>query len=191
LDAGFVDGSSVSVTFPRFYDHDAKRRILVRPYDRFYLEEEGVTAGGTNLMKRRQDGRPDRPSYPALAVHLLIDANGVYYIQGTDFTVDHGDILWLDGKGPAGGTVYSTWYEYQPYWYVDRLVHEIRVIPKADYVNTKTVKTERLSFAAILNREYVHRDKRPDLLSPDIGGRQQAPPDVEVPATPGIDPRFG
>ncbi len=191
LDAGFVDGSTVSVTFPRFYDYDQKNRILVRPYDRFYLEEEGITSAGTNILTRRKDGRPDRPSYPATKVHVLVDSNGVYYQQGTDFALDRGDIVWLDGHGPAAGTVYSVWYEYQPYWYVDRLVHEIRVIPKADYVNAKLVKNERLSFAAILNREYVHRDKRPDLLSPDVGGRQQQVPDLDVPAEPGVGPNFG
>jgi hypothetical protein len=191
LDAGFVDGSSVSVTFPRFYDNDPKRRVLVRAYDRFYLEEENIRVGGTNLMSRRHDGRSDRPSYPALAVHLLIDSDGVHYLQGQDFVLDRGDIVWQPGRGPAAGKVYSTWYEYQPYWYVDRLVHEIRVVPTRDFVNTHQIRSERLSFAAILNREYVHRDKRPDLLSPDIGGRQQQPPDLDLPAEPGVGPKFG
>lgn len=190
LDAGFVDGSSVSVTFPRFYDNDPKRRVLVRPYDRFYLEEENITSAATNLMKRREDGRADRPAFPALAVHLLIDSDGAGYQQGYDFTLDRGDIVWLAGHGPASGKTYSVYYEYQPYYYVDRLVHEIRVVPRRDYVNTKMIKTERLSFAAILNREYVHRDKRPDLLSPDLGGRQQQVPDTES-AEPGVEPTFG
>jgi hypothetical protein len=191
LDAGFVDGSSVSVTFPRFYDFDPQRRVLVRPYDRMFLEEENITVGGTNLMKRRQDGRADRPNYPALAVHLLVDSDGVYYQQGVDFTLDRGDVAWADGHGPAAGKTYSIWYEYQPYWYVDRLVHEIRVVPTRDYVNTKLVRSERLSFAAILNREYVHRDKAPDILSPDLGGRQQQVPDLPIPAELGIKPEFG
>ena len=142
-------------------------------------------------MERRQDGRADRPSYPALAVHLLVDSDGVPYLQGQDFVLDHGDIAWQPGRGPAAGKVYSTWYEYQPYWYVDRLVHEIRVVPTRDFVNTHQIRSERLSFAAILNREYVHRDKRPDLLSPDIGGRQQQVPDLDLPAEPGVGPKFG
>lgn len=191
LDAGFVDGSSVSVTLPRFYDFDAKRRVLVRPYDRFYLEEENITSAATNLMQRRQDGRSDRPSYPALKVHLLIDSDGVGYFQGVDFALDAGDINWLPGKGPAAGKVYSIYYEYQPYYYCDRLVHEIRVVPSRDFVDGNLVKTERLSFAAILNREYVHRDKRPDLLSPDLGGRQGQVPDLDIPAEPGVTPKFG
>lgn len=191
LDAGFIDGSSVSATLPRFYDNDPGRRVLVRPYDRFFLEEADITTGRPDVMERRQDGRPDRLAFPAVAVHLLVDANGVYYVQGTDFVLDRGDIAWAEGRGPAAGTVYSVWYEYQPYWYCDRLVHEIRVVPKADFVNTKAIKNERLAFAAILNREYVHRDKRPDLLSPDLGGRQQQVPDLDVPAQPGVTPDFG
>lgn len=190
LDAGFVDGSSVAVTFPRFYDNDDKRRILVRPYDRFYLEEEDVTTAATNLMKRREDGRNDRPSYPALAVHHLIDSDCVNYQQGVDFILDRGDIIWIAGHGPGIGKTYSIWYEYKPYWYVQNLVHEIRVVPVKDFVDTHSIHSERLSFAAILNREFVHRDRRPDLLSPDLGGRQQQMPDLQA-TEPGIDPQFG
>jgi hypothetical protein len=191
LDAGFVDGSSVSVTFPRFYDSDPDHRVLVRPYDRLFLEEDGITAAATNVMKRRVDGRPDRLPYPTLKVHTLIDSNGVYYAPGVDFSLDRGDIVWAEARGPAGGTVYSVWFEYKPFYYVDRLVHEIRVVPVADYVDGNIIHNERLSFGAILNREYVHRDKRTDLLSPDLGGRQNHPPDTDSSLDPGVTPRFG
>jgi hypothetical protein len=191
LDSGLVDGSSVAVTFSRFYDDDPKRRVLVRPFDRFLLEEDNITSVATNQMKRRQDGRADRPSYPALAVHILIDSDGNGYLQGTDFVLDRGDISWLPGKGPTAGKTYSIHYEYKPFFYCDRLIHEIRVIPTKDFVNTHQIRNERLSFGAILNREYIRRTNRPDLLSPDIGGRQQQVPDLDLPATPGVDPQFG
>jgi len=191
LDPAFVDGSTVSVTFPRFYDSDPGHRFLLRPYDRLFLEEEGITVGGTNLQKRRQDGRADRLNFPAVAVHQLIDSSGNGYQQGLDFIIDRGDISWLPGKGPRAGQTYSIWYEYTPYWYVSRLIHEIRVVPVASFLNAKQIHNERLSFGAILQREYVHRDKTPDLLTPDIGGRQQQVPDLNIPPTPGIEPTFG
>lgn len=190
LDMGFIDGSTVSVTFPRFYDSEPDHRILVRPYDRFYLEEESVTTAATNLMSRRTDALPDKPAYPALRVHQLIDSTGKRYAQGVDFIVQGGDIVWANGLGPNPGQVYSIWYEYQPYWYCERLIHEIRIIPTKDYVTGSFLRNERLSFAAILNREYIHRDSRNDLSSPDIGGRQ-GQVSAPIAAEPGIVPNFG
>ena len=190
LDAGFVDGSSVSITVPRFYDHTDKQRILVRPYDRIYLEEDDITTAATNITSRRLDGRPDKPAYPAVVVHTLIDSSGISYRQGIDFSLDHGDLIWADSRGPVPGTPYSIWFEYKPYYYVDRLAHEIRVVPKSDYLHTNTVHNERLSFAIICNREFVHRNKTPDILSPDIGGRQSQVPDQSK-TEPGVNPTFG
>ena len=73
---------------------------------------------------------------------------------------------------------------------MDRLAHEIRVVPKSDYLHTNTVHNERLSFAIICNREFVHRNKTPDILSPDIGGRQSQVPDQSK-TEPGVNPTFG
>lgn len=188
LDPGFVLGSTVAVTLPRFYDADPTRRIMVQPSDRFYLEEDGITSLTSRLMQRRRDDRPDRPPYPAVAVEQLVDASGVFYRQDVDFAVQQGDIVWRAGRGPEAGTVYSTSFEYKPYWYVDRLVHEVRIIPAHDYLDQNIIRTERLSFAVILNREYVHRDQRQDPRAPNREGRQGLPNDR--PAQAGDRPAF-
>jgi hypothetical protein len=176
FDAGIADGSSVVVTFPRFYD-ETESRILVRPYDRFYLEEEGVTTGTWDVMKRRADGHNDRPRFPAVRVHEILDSNGRWW-DSTAFDIVDGDIRWKDLKGPPPGTVYTAWYEYKPYWLVDKLVHEIRVIPVADYMDANKVGMERLSFGAVLVREYVHRDQAVDDQAPQ-STRQQLPPEED------------
>lgn len=187
LDVGFYDGSTVVVTFPRFYDGPTSEsqndnRILVRPYDRFYLEEENITTAIWDLTHRRNDGLPDRVEFPVLRVHHLIDSNQHWWYQDQNFTLDAvGNIVWNPGDGPEPGTVYSVWYEYRPYWYVDRLVHEIRVTPTPDFIDTNVVRLERLAFGAILHREYIYRNQENDEEAPDNRGRKQRAPDKPEP----------
>lgn len=185
LDAGFYDGSTVVMTFPRFYDPasiDEQRRVIVRPYDRFYLEEENVTTAIWDLTHRRSDGLPDRVEFPIKRVEHLVDSNQQWYIQDVDFTITFdGNLVWRAGTGPAPGTVYSVWYEYRPFWYVDRLVHEIRVTPVPDFIDGNVVNLERLAFGAILHREYVYRNQENDDQAPDNRGRKQRAPDSPEP----------
>ena len=178
MDEGFVDGSTVSVTFPRFYDSDESKRVMVRPYDRFYLEEENIVTAIWDLTTRRQDGLADRFEFPAVKVEHLIDSTGTWYYEGTDFDLIDGNLVWRPLKGPAPRTVYSAWYMYRPFYYCDRLVHEIRVTPTPDFINTAEVHLERLSFGAILHREYVYRNQENDEQAPDNHGRKQRAPDT-------------
>jgi hypothetical protein len=181
LEEGYYDGSTVVVTFPRFYDEPADKRVMVRPLDRLYLEEEDLLVAIWDKTHRRNDGMPDRVEFPIKHVEHLVDSNGAWHEEGIDFEVVDGCIVWLAGKGPAPGTVYTAWYTYRPYWYVDRLVHEIRVTPVPDYMDASLVAMERLAYGAVLHREYVYRNQQNDDQSPSNKGRQQRAPDSPEP----------
>jgi hypothetical protein len=182
-DFGYFDGSTIQATFPRHYDSNENRRVLVRPFDRFYLEQEDILTGTWDLTQRRLDARADRFEFPAVKVEHLIDSAAVEYHQFTDFDLTPaGDLAWRVGKGPAVGTVFTVWYEYRPYWYVERLVHEIRLFPTHDFLSPDDIKMERLGFGAVLQREYVHRTQTPDVLAPaKTADRQKLPPDTGDP----------
>jgi len=190
LEQGFYDGSTVAVTFPRYYDSNPDKRILVRPFDRFYLDEssysedkklETITSAIWDVTHRRNDGLADRCEFPIVRIHHLIDAEGQEWHEPSYSIGPQGAIVWAEGAGPKLGTVYSVWYEYKPFWYCDRLVHEIRVTPVPDYMDGKVVRMERLAFGAILQREYVYRNQQNDDKSPSNRGRKQRPTDQNDP----------
>lgn len=184
LDLGYIDGSTILAVFPRFYDTDVnntiEKRVLIRPFDRFYLEQQDLLTGTWDLTKRRLDGKPDRLEFPAVNVEHLVDSGNNWYYANKDFDLNSiGDIIWRDTKGPAGGIVYSVWYQYRPFYVVERLVHELRLFPTTDYVQTDKVIMERLGFGAVLQREYVHRTEVQDDLAPDRMKRQAQTPDLD------------
>jgi hypothetical protein len=182
VNEGMFDGSTVVITFPRFYDEPADKRIMVRPIDRLYLEEEDLLVAIWDKTHRRNDGQPDRAEFPIVKVEHLVDANEAWWTQGVDFDVIAGNIVWRAGRGPATGTVFSVWYQYRPYWYIDRLIHEIRVSPVPDYLDGNLIAMERLAYGAMCQREYVYRNQQNDDLAPDNRGRKQRGPDSPEPS---------
>jgi hypothetical protein len=177
-DFGWYDGSTIMATFPRFYDSDPDLQVLIRPYDRLYLEQEDILTGTWEVMARRKDGRPDRFEFPITKIEHLLDSNNKPY-TAADYRITNGDIIWNDARGPELGQVYSCWYQYRPYWLVERLIHEIRLFPTHDFVSTDQVRMTRMGFGAVLQREYVHRTQPPDLQSTRDRNRQQLPPDID------------
>jgi hypothetical protein len=97
-------------------------------------------------------------------VKHFIDSSLVEYGPEA-YQVLGGDIVWNPGMGPAPGTVYTIWYQYQPFWYVSQLIHEIRVVGTRDYVSGKA-GVSRMPFAAHLTRENVHRTEEQDGTEP-------------------------
>lgn len=174
---GSLDGSSVSITVPRFYDCDPETvdpeiPIHLAESDRLYLKEpiaevvmpwEGIEAHQTGI---------DRLKYPATAIELLVDANGIEYQEGQDFELDssNGSLRWLGSRRPGydperqRGTIFQVRYRYVPFWYVAKLMHEIRVTKaESDYVTGK-LKLYRMNYYALLQREKVYDvENRPDL----------------------------
>lgn len=173
-DVGLLDGSTVSVTFPKFYD-GTEQEILLATFDRIYLKENKVPVINWQLFEYNQAGY-NKMQYPVEHVEHLVDSNGVQYKLGVDFEVADGQIKWI-GKTPGmdletnKGLVCSIRYTYLPFWYVKNLMHEVRVIQIEDPLGNRAI--ERMPFAAMLQREYVFEleDKEPS--SPTL--KEKAP----------------
>lgn len=166
-DVGAIDGSSVQVTFPRTYDLSANR-IYVCPWDRFYLNEPDILWPHYEIIEHNIAGR-DRLRFPVVEVQQLIDNRMERYTAGIDFTVDAGgQILWAEGGRRPGldtdtegmkGRCYVVWYLYRPYWYVQRLGKEGRLIQTEDPATGKRVVT-RMPFQAHLVRETDYENEQ-------------------------------
>ncbi|SRR6266446_535724 len=134
-DIGFLDGSTVQVTTPRFYDdneHELGKEIFVVPFDRFYLKEEQVLVEHWQLVESHITGK-DKLSFPVVSVVDIIDAKGKRYTEGEEFDLLNGQVVWKDSLGPGfdvdanKGVIYSIRYRYRPFWYVSRVNHQVRV----------------------------------------------------------------
>jgi hypothetical protein len=164
-DLGLLDGSVVNVTFPRYYD-DGKTEIYIQSFDRFYICDCVVLSIGSQKVEAHITGL-DKVNYNAVSIESIYDENGIKYADG-DYAVVDGKIKWV-GKRPGfnqelnRGVIYSVRYRYTPFYYVNRLMHEIRIINKIDF-KTQKKTSQRAPYQAHLAREYYmfKEDKKDD-----------------------------
>jgi|TARA_X000001388_G_scaffold20926_1_gene13849 hypothetical protein len=102
--------------------------VTVRPenklgyYDRLInLDSEivfsqRVLSGGEGKLSLR---------YPAINV-ANVQSSTATYLEGRDFEVVGGDIIWLSGRAPASGTQLAAHYTCHPAWIVTSYPHVIR-----------------------------------------------------------------
>lgn len=177
LDIGLLDGSTVRCTAPRFYD-DTQEEVSITPFDRFYLLDEAIVVPNWELVEAHITGK-DRLKFPATSVSDIIDSKGKRYYP-SDYTIEKGQIAWNQGKGPGfdpytnKGLIYSTRYFYKPYWYVSRVLHQIRVAQTESLLERSVV---RLPHEFMLTREYVsmNEDKDPDAKDPNSEKQVRGP----------------
>lgn len=166
-EVGFVDFSTVQATFPQTYDN-SDEKIVIAPFDRFYLDEETTPVVQWQLFQHHETGI-DRLKYPVFCVDgPIIDARGERYVEKDDFVVSpDGTLKWVgrrpvpeldtgpglgNGFGIDRGAVCSIRYLYKPYWYVGVLPHELRIVQVQDGFDRKATRGPQM---AILHREYV------------------------------------
>jgi hypothetical protein len=172
--SGYMDQATVQLTLPRFYDRKSEAESLepidIAQFDRLYLPNPSITVTHWQLFTSHISGT-EKLSFPVVKVKDLIDNQGKRYYPEHDFNVVAGQIVWGD-KHPEFGAVCSVRYTYRPYWYVARLLHEIRV-SQAENEITGVRETQRLPQAVILNREYVFEKENKDELAPDPNSPRQ------------------
>ena len=174
MDAGMMDGGTAQVTLPPHYD-DCDAEVQVAPYDRLYLDEEAITVPHHQLKEAHITGR-DRLSRPAVKITDLIDSNGKVY-GPDDFSLVDGQIVWANG-GPGYdvekkmGVIYSVRYTYRPYFYVDRMIHQIR-IAQVNVGRGRAVVRMPQSMSVI--REYVFEAESNDRKAPNPDSPRQVP----------------
>jgi hypothetical protein len=166
-DLGRLDGSSANIVFPRYYDQEHATSPLVpieiAPFDRLFLDENVITVPTWQVFAADPSGR-DKVEFPVASVTDLIDARGVRYTSD-DFAVVNGIIVWgakhpgIDAKS-GKGIVCTVRYQYKPHWYIERLLHEVRVAPVANPL-TGEREIVRFNQSASIQREYFFRKDQP------------------------------
>lgn len=159
-EGGLFDDSVARLVIPKYYNCN-KKAISMLPGDRIYAKN--IELKVANYQRAEYNPKSsDYLQFPAVCVEFLTDSNGKEYKQGTHFKVNkNGNISWINGKQNPGidpetgkGRVYSVRYTYLAFWYVQRLVNEIRI------TNTNTSKEpSRLPYHVTIQREYVYHNK--------------------------------
>jgi hypothetical protein len=175
-EVGRYDDSTAQITVARYYDADAcdpPSLVEMCQFDRLYLEEESVTVINWERFAAHPTGH-DRLRFPVVSVMDMMDSRGNIYRSGTDFTVQQGQIVWNNG-GPGidpttgKGTVCTARYRYRPFYYVDRMLHELRV------ANVDGVVI-RMPQGAVIKRETHFKN---EMVDPAVESpRQQTSPAV-------------
>ncbi len=177
-DYGRTDGSMVQVTFPRYYDDKPGVLVDMCSFDRIYLKDESITVTNWHTFAAHVSGK-DRLQFPAISVLDLMDAHGKRYHAGVDFEVVGGQIVWADGKSPGmdpktgKGVVCSVRYVYRPFWYVERMLHEVRVAQVEDDYGNRSL--QRMNQQAMLRREVWFEKEQRDAEAPTPNSQRQKP----------------
>lgn len=172
-EVGLLDGATVRITIPRYYD-GTNEPVMVAPFDRFFLSEETITVVTQELVQASPEGH-DRLRYPAVSVYDIMDATGKRW-GGNDCRIVDGQIVWNPGGGPGidpviqKGVVYSIRYTYRPFFYVDRMLNEVRVA-QVDTDEGRIVM--RMPQSLILQREYVFEKEENDERAPNPDSPRQ------------------
>lgn len=145
-------------------------------FDRLYLDEESVTVVNWQLFEANASGT-DRLQFPAVRVVDLVDSSGKRYAQGADFDVVRGQIVWAPGRSPGldprtqRGQVCSVRYAYRPFWYVERMVHEVRVAQ----THGPDRAVRRMPQNALIKREIHFEKEQRDADAPSPNSQRQHP----------------
>jgi hypothetical protein len=164
-EGGIYDDSTSRLTMPKFYkslcsgSKDPKE-ISLLPGDRLYTAQLETKVANYQEAQYNPSGT-DYLQFPASCVEQLIDSRGIEYKEGKHFVVDNnGNIKWKNGQNNPGvdpdtgkGRIYGVRYQYRAFWYVQRLLNEIRITNEGDS-STPT----RLPYQAVIQREYVYHN---------------------------------
>jgi hypothetical protein len=140
------------------------KRIYLTPGDRLYSDPTiDNLVVNKELMNFSYDS-PNVPMFPIVQMDApIIDSRGIRYFVGTDFNIDcNGNIVWVVGAANPGvdpdtgaGRTYSIRYLYRAFYYVSRLLREVRV---TQVTEGNVRRPERMSYYVELVREYVYHN---------------------------------
>jgi len=126
------------------------------------------------LVEHSETGR-DRLQFEAVKVDKLIDAFDQEYMQGVDFYLDQGDIVWIpDGARPGRdprtgrGVIYTVNYYTSPVFTVISLPHQLRT--------TQTIKDGKSVAERFPQLAFCRKDFLPSREADDVGLRDAGEP---------------
>jgi hypothetical protein len=185
MEGGILNTARAQITTQRFYECERNsdpERVYLAPYDRLFLDNENILVVRHELATAHETGL-DRLRFPVVQVKALVDSNNVQY-GPSDYQVEEGCLRWI-GKRPGinpntgKGLVYSIRYLYRPFFYIDHLIHELRLGLHEDLTGKTTIPLQQ---CAIVNREYVYHSRQKDSEKPD----QES---INAPADGGFSPK--
>lgn len=178
-EVGLLDGSVVNVTMPQFYSDSPEKQIYVQLYDRFLIADLAVLVPNTQKVEAHITGI-DRLTYRAESVEYIIDSHGQEY-SSSDFTLVNGNIQWVSDHRPGyspdlnKGDIYSIRYLYTPFFYCNKIIHEVRVASQVDFVSGARTLA-RVPYSCLLSREYCMQNKERSDNSGENDNRTQFGP---------------
>ena len=176
MDMGLLDPSTSNVTFARSYTDGVQ--AFLSPMDKLFLAEESIMVPNWDVCEASPTGI-DRLLFPAAVVTHVVDSLGRWYEVGRDYSLQNGQIHWLSGHGPGQdpatgkGRIFTARYLYRPYWFLQRMLHEIRPLQTLDNDGNRRVQQGNQS--AVLQREYVYASEDADPQALKVGSLRQAP----------------
>lgn len=186
-EGGIYDDSTSRLMMPRYYKSlcdgtEDKKEISLLPGDRLYAAQLELKVSNYQEAQYNPQGT-DYLQFPADCVEMLTDSRGIEYKQGKHFDVDkNGNIKWRSGQNNPGvdpdtgkGRIYGIRYKYKAFWYVQRLLNEIRVTNESD-----SSKPARLPYHAVIQREYVYHNANRN-KEQAIDNTQEKPRTVQEP----------
>lgn len=137
---GLVDSSICYVLLPRFYE-DGVEQMHFCTWDRIEIANCSEPAMWVPYWQKMQysQTRIDRPRFPIEKIEYVIDTLGNEYTNNVDFRIVGGNIHWVNPTNQPGfdlmtgnGTPYAVRYLYKPAMYVNRCIHQIRILNTLD-----------------------------------------------------------
>ena len=191
-EGGLIDSSTSYLVLPRFYDNATgstpmpstpdccegagmpPERLRLTPGDRLYHDPTiDDLVVNKELMNFNYDAA-NVPMFPIVKMDApIVDSRGVFYNQGTDFTIDcNGNIVWVAGGANPGidpdtgtGRTYSIRYLYRAFYYVTSILREVRITDVT--ISSDIRRPERMPMFVQLTREYLyHNINRGNELNP-------------------------
>jgi hypothetical protein len=185
MEGGLLNSARAQITPQRYYEEQwgaDPERVYLAPFDRLFLDNEKILVVRHELATAHETGL-DRLRFPVAKVKAIVDSNGSQYYPD-DYQIEEGCLRWV-GKRPGinpntgKGVVYSIRYLYRPYWLVDHLVHDLRLVQHEEMSKKETISMQQ---CAIINREYVYHSKQKD-------PERQDQESINAPADGGLSPK--
>ena len=183
---GMLDVSPAVILLPRYYDtpdsSDVPDQMYFCAFDRIDLADDTCATWVSyfEIIEASQTGT-DRARFPIKKVISLIDANNKIYSVGIDFEIFNGAIRWITQNRPHYdmgnhvGQPYSVRYLYSPCFYVQKNLHEIRILNTLDPI-TGEKKQVRFPMQLQVIREVDYLSDDRDAFQNDTAREGTAPP---------------
>lgn len=140
---GLVDSAICYILLPRFYENSTEQMHFAT-WDRIEVancNEPSMWVPYWQKLQASQTG-VERTRFPIEKIEYIIDANGTEYTQDIDYKLYYGNVQWINPTNQPGfdlmtgqGMPYSIRFLYKPAFYVNRCIHQIRILNTLDPIS--------------------------------------------------------